>query len=247
MPDSIDLGYSWRWTYGHLVPMTVLGAAAVVSLSLGAPWWVWIPLLVLGVWMLAGFLVMRLGVRMNEIPRFTVGDFLPGASGRMLDVGCGSGRLGIAIARARPTLSVVGLDNFSADYIAEHGSTNTERNFAAADVADRATVRGGDMRDMPFADGEFDAAASSAAIDHLADGDIRVTLGEVHRVLRPDGQFLLLVVVPCVWLWIAWGPSIAGKLQPRAYWRRVLDEAGFRVEREGTVRTTAMFLTKRVG
>jgi SAM-dependent methyltransferase len=140
---------------------------------------------------------------------------------------------------------VVGLDNFSAGYIRGHGAANTERNLGLAGIAERATVQPGDMRDMPFADGSFDAAASSAAIDHLDTGDLHTTLGEVRRVLKPGGQFLLLVSVPNVWLMLAFGPLIAGRLKDRAFWRAALAGAGLAIEREGTVRTHAMFLARR--
>jgi SAM-dependent methyltransferase len=244
-PSSPELGYSWVWTYGHLIPTAVLGVGAGLAAALGARWWVWAPIAVLGLWTFAGFLVMRLGMRMNQVPTLRVREFLADGAGSVLDVGCGSGRLSISIARARPHLTIVGLDNFSAGYIRGHSATNTERNFRLAGIAERATVRPGDMRVMPFADASFDAAASSAAIDHLEPVDLRTTLGEVHRVLKPGGQFLLLVTVPNVWLTIAFGPLIARRLKGREFWRAALTEAGLTIEQEGTVRTSALFLTRR--
>jgi len=41
---------------------------------------------------------------------------------------------------------------------------------------------------------------SAAAIDHLNREGVERTLAEVSRVLRPDGQFLLMVVNPDVWV-----------------------------------------------
>lgn len=243
--SSPDLGYSWVWTYGHLIPSAVLGAGAGLAAVLGAPWWLWSPIAVLGLWTFAGFLVMRFGMRMNEVPTLRVREFLADGVGSVLDVGCGSGRLSISIARARPRATIVGLDNFSAQYIRGHGVSNTERNFRLAGIAENATVRPGDMRDMPFTDATFDAVASSAAIDHLEPDDLHKTLGEVHRVLRPDGQFLLLVTVPNVWVMIAFGPLLVRRLKNREFWRAALTEAGLSIEREGTVRTSAMFLTRR--
>src|SRR6266540_2072105 len=244
-PSSPDLGYSWVWTYGHLIPTAVLGAGAGLAAILGAAWWIWSPIAVLGLWTFAGFLVMRFGMRMNKIPTLRVREFLAHGAGSVLDVGCGSGRLSISIARARPQATIVGLDNFSADYIRGHAAANTERNFRLAGIAERATARPGDMRDMPFTDASFDAAASSAAIDHLEPGDLRKALSEVHRLLKPGGQFLLLVTVPNVRVTIAFGPLIAGRLKDRQFWRAPLSVAGLAIEREGTVRTSALFLARR--
>jgi len=240
---SPDLGYHWIWTYGHLFPALVFAAITVALVLLGLPWWAWLVPAVLTVWGVAGFLVMRFGVRMNEIPDFPAPDFLPGGSGKVLDVGCGSGRLTIALGRVRPQLSITGLDNFSADYIHGHGAENTERNIRLAGIAERTTIRAGDMREMPFEPGSFQGAMSSAAIDHLEPAGISRTLGEVHRVLEPGGQFLLLVIVPNIWLRIAFGPLI-GRMRPRSFWHNELTAAGFVIQREATMRTTALFLCR---
>jgi SAM-dependent methyltransferase len=243
--QSPDLGYSWKWTYGHLIPASMFAAAAATVALLGVPWWVWLPLSAIALWLFSGFIVMRFGVRMNQIPALPAKAFLAKGGGRVLDVGCGSGRTSISVARSRPAAIVVGLDNFSHEYMRNAGAPNTEKNFRLAGIAERATVQTGDMRDMPFEDSSFDAVASSAAIDHLKLPEIRQTLAQVHRVLVPGGQFLLMVVVPNVWLTIAFGPLMHGKLQGRRFWRDALGEAGFVLEDEGTVRTTAWFLTKR--
>ena len=240
---SPDLGYHWIWTYGHLLPAFVFAATTVALILLGFPWWAWLVPAVLAAWGVAGFLVMRFGVRMNEIAAFPAADFLADGSGKVLDVGCGSGRLSIALGRARPRLTFTGLDNFSADYIHGHGAENTERNFRLAGIADRATIRPGDMREMPFEPGSFQGAMSSAAIDHLEAEGIRKTLREIHRVVEPGGQFLLLVIVPNIWLRIAFGPLV-GRMRPRSFWQNELTAAGFDIQRQGTVRTTALFLSR---
>lgn len=242
---SPNLGYHWAWTRGHLIPAALFGAATAAVALIGAPWWVWAPLAVISSWAFAGFLVMRFGVRMNQVRTLPDVTFLASGTGRVLDVGCGSGRMSISIARARPNATIVGLDDFSATYIRDHGSANTERNLRLEGLANRATVQSGDMRQMPFEDRSFDAAASSAAIDHLQPDDIRRTLSEVSRVLVPGGQFLLLVIVPNLWLTIAYGPLI-WRMRPRAFWREALSEAGFAIDREGSSGTTALFLARSV-
>lgn len=239
-----DLGYSWVWTYGHLIPTAFFSALAVALMLWGAPWWAWAAPVILALWTLAGFGVMRFGVRMNRVSPLPAADFFPNGNGTVLDVGCGSGRMSIAVARARPRAKVVGLDNFSAVYIRAHGASNTERNFELAGIADRATIQAGDMREMPFDADTFDAAVSSAAIDHLQPDEIRKTLHEVNRVVVPAAPFLLMVIVPNIWLRIAFGPLIRN-LHGRTFWRESLAEAGFRIEREGTARATALFLVKR--
>ena len=59
------------------------------------------------------------------------------------------------------------------------------------------------MREMPFEDASFDGVVSVAAIDHLNKEGVERALAEVTRVLRPDGQFLLMVVNPDIWTKVA--------------------------------------------
>ena len=88
--------------------------------------------------------------------------------GRVLDVGAGSGRAAIGVLIARPHVTATGVDIYSG-YWGIDG--NTPERFMAnariAGVAERASARVGDMRQLPFGDGEFDAVVSSYAIDHL--------------------------------------------------------------------------------
>jgi ubiquinone/menaquinone biosynthesis C-methylase UbiE len=53
-------------------------------------------------------------------------------------------------------------------------------------------ARQADVRDLPFADGEFDAIVSCSTLDHFeARSDIAVALGELARVLAPNGTLFV--------------------------------------------------------
>ena len=68
----------------------------------------------------------------------------------------------------------------------------TEANARALDVAGRVELVDGDMRAMPFADGEFDAVLSSLAVHNVYEGEGREqALREIARVTRPGGRVLL--------------------------------------------------------
>jgi len=51
----------------------------------------------------------------------------------------------------------------------------------------------GDMRDMPFDDGEFGAIVSLGAVEHSGEGPM-CSLHEFRRVLRPGG--IAIITVP---------------------------------------------------
>jgi SAM-dependent methyltransferase len=99
-------------------------------------------------------------------------------SGRVLDVGCGTGTLAARLAAAGFT--VIGLDPSQGmlDVMAE-----------SAPAVER--VRG-EGTELPFEDETFDVAITVAALHHVADpDDVRATLVEMVRVLRPGGQIVV--------------------------------------------------------
>ena len=95
---------------------------------------------------------------------------------RILDVGCGTGRLLARAAAVFPGAGLAGVDP-AAGMVAEAAAS------LSADV-DARFVRGAAER-LPFADGSFDLVLSSMSFHHWADQ--RTALGEVRRVLRPGG------------------------------------------------------------
>jgi SAM-dependent methyltransferase len=61
----------------------------------------------------------------------------------------------------------------------------------AAQLGVEATFVVADARHLPFADGSFDQAFSYSVLQHFARSDVMAALGEVARVLRPDGGSLI--------------------------------------------------------
>ena len=139
-------------------------------------------------------------------------------------------------AHAQSEGNLTGLDIYSGYWGIDN---NTPERFMSnariAGAADRAEARTGDMRDMPFKDGEFDAAMSVAAIDHLREEGIPKTLGEMSRVLKPRGEVLLMIVNPDWVAMLASPHAIAHhRRQDPERWRSMLPLRRFLVEQEGT-------------
>jgi SAM-dependent methyltransferase len=105
------------------------------------------------------------------------------AGARLLDAGCGSGRMLDELARYG---DVTGVDL-------------SWESVAAARARGHTVVRA-PVEAMPFAAGAFDVVTCLDVIEHTADD--RATLAELRRVTRPGG--LLIATVPAyqaLWSW----------------------------------------------
>ncbi|HZR64390.1 MAG TPA: class I SAM-dependent methyltransferase [Terriglobales bacterium] len=102
---------------------------------------------------------------------------------RVFDLGCGTGTFDVFIKKRFPQIDLVGLDP-------DPKALARARNKAArAAVAIQFDQGFGDQ--LPYAEASFDRALSSFMFHHLASEEKLKTLREVHRVLKPGGEFHL--------------------------------------------------------
>ena len=114
-------------------------------------------------------------------------DMLPSAPRRVLDLGCGDGRLAALVLDARPMVeSVVAVDRSAA--MLDHA-----RKRFGDDP--RVELRAWDLDDPIGPLGTFDVVVSGFAIHHLTDDRKRALFAEIAAQLEPGGTFLNLEVV----------------------------------------------------
>jgi SAM-dependent methyltransferase len=117
---------------------------------------------------------------------------------RVLDVGCGTGRMAISLTRYLTTGSYDGIDivpksitwcrmAFSRRY--------SNFRFHFADIYNKAynakgQVRASEYR-MPFETSSFDFVFLTSVFTHMLPGDLDNYLSEVARVLKPGGRCLI--------------------------------------------------------
>lgn len=107
-------------------------------------------------------------------------DALRDVRGKVVEIGCGSGRFIASVGAARPDLEV-------------HGSDVSKTALALAEQRPNLHVKVADALALPYPDGFFDAVLMIDVLEHLPDP--KKALAEVRRVLRPNGVFHL--VFPC--------------------------------------------------
>jgi SAM-dependent methyltransferase len=118
----------------------------------------------------------------HKLTRYPIPDTrLPVGKGeRLLDIGCNWGRW--SIAAAQKGYKPIGID------------PSLDAVLAARRVSKQLGVETdfvvGDARFLPFADNAFDTVFSYGVFQHFSKENVRISLDEVVRVLKPNGNTL---------------------------------------------------------
>jgi SAM-dependent methyltransferase len=128
-------------------------------------------------------LVAAVAVRDRALKRRVLACAAIASDEQVLDVGCGTGTLAVAAARAAPGVRVTGLD---AD-----PSILARARRKAADAGLEIGFDQGSSTGLPYADASFDLVLSTLFFHHLADDAKRQSAAELVRVLRPGGRVVV--------------------------------------------------------
>ena len=104
------------------------------------------------------------------------------SGGRILDIGCGVGRVAEALAKAYPDAEIVGVDP-------DEGSIEKARTAVGRDATARVQFVTGTIRDIP-AEPAFDFATLFDCLHDLTDPV--ETLADIRARLRPDAVLMVL-------------------------------------------------------
>lgn len=143
------------------------------------------------------------------------------AGDRVLDVGCGTGRLAMTFAeRVAPTGSVAGID--PAPEMIKRATARARKQQAPV------AFQVGFAQRLPFPKATFDAVACTLVLHHVAEDDQQDAVQEMHRVLRPDGRLLIAEFEQghgphALLRWLR--PAASEHMAEKA--RRFVDAAGF--------------------
>jgi ubiquinone/menaquinone biosynthesis C-methylase UbiE len=88
-----------------------------------------------------------------------------------------------AMAKSLPQLHLVGVD------IAQDMIQQAASNMSSSETGIRVDFRQGNVQELPFEDGTVDFVISTFSLHHWSRPG--QALREIHRVLKPQGQFLI--------------------------------------------------------
>lgn len=170
----------------------------------------------------------------NSRARSVLKAFPPSPGEKVLDVGCGTGTLSIALKRA----------------VGESGSvTAIDAAAGMVDVAEKKAANSGvgvdfkvaAIEKLPFADASFDKAYATLMTHHLPPKVKEDGFKEINRVLKPGGAFLVVdfgppsnlfvkILFAPVWLAEKYIFSYISALEPHIKGKipGMLKEAGFK-------------------
>jgi SAM-dependent methyltransferase len=114
-------------------------------------------------------------------------DYARANGGRILDYGCGAGRV-VAAGRA------MGLDIYGTDMF--YGGSGTRADAARSGLLGEA-IREMHGTAIPFPNDYFDLVTNNQVMEHV--DDLEGTLAEIHRVLKPGGIVLSIFPSRDVW------------------------------------------------
>lgn len=144
----------------------------------------------------------------------------------VLDVGCGTGRVSISIAKKLSKGKVTGMDIFEG--VSGKSPDTATNNAKAEGVGGKVNFRYGNALKLPFESETFDLVSMGSVLHELhSDKDKDEALREVYRVLKPGGRFATVEIlrnkklVLCVLLFaLVW--------KPKQYWEKLIEKNGFR-------------------
>jgi ubiquinone/menaquinone biosynthesis C-methylase UbiE len=121
---------------------------------------------------------------------FQLAEVTPGMN--ILDVGCGRGEILRHCAR-------LGANAYGIDYaeVAVRMSQRVIETFQE-EMRAKTAVMQADAKKLPFPDGVFDRVLMFDVVEHLHPWELHTAMLEVHRVLKPEGRFIVHTA-PNVW------------------------------------------------
>ena len=219
--------------YGYYgLPKFTLLIAFIMSIGISVVIFSWqllgILIICFGFYAFLSFIIMQWRVGQSETWQ------LPGilklrGDEKVLDVGCGLGRMTIAVAKQLDEGKVIGVDIWDKMEIPGNLPENAYANAEIEGVRDKVEFKTGNVLNLQFPNNYFDLVTSSSVINNLhSKADKTKALIQIYRVLKTGGNLLLVEPLRNIRnFFFGWTPLGVWMLLPKGTWVKLLKNAGF--------------------
>ncbi len=149
----------------------------------------------------------------------------------VLDIGCGTGRTAIKIAKSLPKGGHLnGIDIYNVNAISGNSLATVNRNAELEGVNDKTTFQYGSATEIPFEDNKFHIVNLSSVLHEVHNyEDKERAMKEIHRVLKPKGFIFIGEWNRYSWQLILYSGILCIVFQRRKYWNDLIRKQGFTI------------------
>jgi ubiquinone/menaquinone biosynthesis C-methylase UbiE len=146
----------------------------------------------------------------------------------VLDVGSGTGRTAVQIAKRLTTGKLVGIDIWDTMELSGNSPERAYKNAEIEGVRDKVEFKFGNVLEIPFSNDIFDIVTCSSVLNNLSGEKKRIkALEEIFRVMKPGGKCMLLEPLRNLITFFAFTPFAVSQLGKRENWENYAETAGF--------------------
>ncbi len=149
---------------------------------------------------------------------------------QVLDVGCGTGRTAIKIAKIlKKGGHLFGIDIYSKLAISGNDLDTVQNNAIVEKVEEKTTFQYGSAINIPFEKNSFDIVNVSSVLHEIHNpiGQVKA-MQELYRVLKPGGYLYLSEWNRTSWQLIAFSGLCCFVFKHKDYWEKLLKENKFK-------------------
>jgi ubiquinone/menaquinone biosynthesis C-methylase UbiE len=164
----------------------------------------------------------------------------------VLDVGSGTGRTSVQIAKRLTTGRLVGIDIWDTMELSGNSPERAYKNAEIEGVKAKVDFKFGNVLEIPFNDDIFDIVTCSSVLNNLPGEKNRVkALKEIFRVLKPGGKCMLLEPLRNLRMFFAFTPFAFYQLGKSEHWEKYAKTAGFSKVRFHDKKGSGIFILEK--
>ncbi|MFW9989337.1 MAG: methyltransferase domain-containing protein [Candidatus Odinarchaeota archaeon] len=193
-----------------------------------------ITLMILFLWPGLGMGIMNINLSNKSLSRKETKLSYVIKSPKILDVGCGTGRHAIQIAKTLKNGGhLYGIDIYSKVAIGGNALDTVQRNAHLEGVDNKTTFQYGSAIDIPFDNEMFDIVYFSSVLHELhMEGGPDKALDEAYRILKPGGYLKIAEWNRSSWQTIVYCGIFCLVFKKYQYWSNLIKKHGFRIEKQ---------------